>query len=137
MTFTLQALDKHTTILHIHGSLDGATYGELLVEAQQILAQGVRYLVLELSDCDYMSSAGLMTLTSIFKQMRDLTRSESGASWATKNTLERAGELGPARQLALVNPCPEVERVITLAGMQSYIPIYVSTEQALANQFHN
>lgn len=137
MNLTSQALDKHTTIVYVHGSLDGATYGELLVEAQQILAQGVRLMILELTDCDYMSSAGLMVLTGIFKQMRDLTRSESAASWATRNVLERAGELGAPRRLALVNPRPDVERVITLAGMQSYVPIYRTVAEAMANPSQN
>lgn len=134
MNLTSEARPGHTMILHVEGDLDGATYGELLVETQQLLAYGVRYLVLDLTQCAYMSSAGLIVLTSIFKQMRDLTRNETGASWATKNALDRAGELGPARQLVLVNPSPPVERVITLAGMQSYIPIYASTELALASQ---
>jgi anti-anti-sigma regulatory factor len=131
MNLTAQTQSKHATILHIEGSVDGETYGHLLVEAQQLLTRGVRTLVLELTHCDYMSSAGLMVLTTIFKQMRDLTRSESSASWTTKNTLERAGELGPARQLVLVNPNPSVERVLSLAGMQSFLPIYPNIAQAI------
>ncbi len=132
MNLTAHVPAKHTTVVSVVGSLDGATYGELLVELQQRLAEGARYLVLDLSYCDYMSSAGLMTLTTVFKQMRDLSRNEADASWATKNMLERAGELGPARQLVLVNPSPDIERVLTLAGIEAYIPIYLNIELALA-----
>lgn len=134
MTLTVNQNDNRVSVVRIQGSLDGATYGELLVEAQKLLAEGTRLLVLDFAACDYMSSAGLMVLTAIFKQMRDLTRNETGASWATKNAMERAGELGPARQLVIVNPCPPVERVLTLAGVQSYIPIYQDIAQALAKQ---
>ena len=134
MKLTVQAHPKHAVVLQVDGSLDGATYGHLLMEAQQLLAEGTRLLVLDFARCDYMSSAGLMALTSIFKQMRELSRNEAEASWATKNVLERAGELGPARQLVIVSPCPPVERVLTLAGVQSYIPIHQDVAQALAKQ---
>lgn len=131
MNLTARAHNPHVTLLHVQGNVDGETYGHLLVEAQQLLARGTRCLVLELSDCEYMSSAGLMALSSIFKQMRDLTRNESSASWVTQNTLDRAGELGPMRQLVLVAPCAEVLRVLNLAGMQAYLGIFPDVTSAL------
>ena len=131
MNLTARAYNKHATILHVQGNVDGETYGHLLVEAQQLVARGTRCLLLELSDCEYMSSAGLMALTSIFKQMRDLTRSEAALEWNAQNTMDRAGELGPARQLVLVAPCDDVQRVLNLAGMQSYLKIYPDLSQAL------
>ncbi len=132
MKLKTETPSRHISILRVQGDVDGETYGQLLVEAEQLLARGTRVLLLDLTDCAYMSSAGLMALTSIFKQLRERARSEESASWATKNTLARAGELGTPRQFALVNPCPSVERVLELAAMTSYIPIYRAVSDALA-----
>lgn len=133
MILTAQAHGKHAAVLYLQGDVDGETYGRLLVEAQQLVTRGARILLLELSQCEYMSSAGLVALTSIFKQMRDLSRSENSASWETKNTLERAGESGPPRQLALVNPRLAVQRTLTLSGMQAFLPIYPDIATAMAS----
>jgi anti-anti-sigma factor len=131
MKLSTETPSRHVGIVHVQGDVDGETYGQLLVEAEQQLARGTRVLLLNLTDCAYMSSAGVMALTSIFKQLRERARSEDAASWATKNTLERAGELGPPRQLALVNPCPSVARVLELAGLSAFIPVYRDLSDAL------
>lgn len=131
MNLVAEAPSKHARVLRVQGSVDGETFGRLLVEAQQLVMQGARCLVIDLSECEYMSSAGIMALTSVFKQLRELTRSEVNASWENKNVLERAGEVGPARQLVLVNPCPPVARVLNLAGVSAYIPIFPDVAQAV------
>ncbi len=132
MNLVATPYDARATVLYVQGNVDGETYGHLMVEANALVTRGTRCLILELSACEYMSSAGLMALTSIFKQMRDLTRNEAGASWATRNTLERAGELGGARELVLVNPSSAVARVLDLAGIPSYLAMYPTLAQAIA-----
>ncbi len=132
MNLVVSSQNAQVTVLYVQGSVDGESYGQLFVEGSGLVTRGTRCLILELTECDYMSSAGLVALNSIFKQMRDLTRSETNASWATRNMLERAGELGPARQLVLVNPRSVVERVLSMAGFSSYVEIYPNLAQALA-----
>lgn len=132
MKLTVQTPAHGVTVLHVQGDVDGETYGQLLVEAQQLLAGGTRRLVIDLTECTYMSSAGLMAFTTLFKQMRDMNRNQADASWATKNVLDRAGELGAERELVLVNPAPSVRRVLDMAGVPAYISIYPDVEQAIA-----
>jgi anti-anti-sigma regulatory factor len=122
---------KEVVVLEIEGSVDGDSYGQLLVEAQGHVARNVRVLAFDLSHCTYMSSAGIVVLTTLYKQMRELNRSEASASWATKNVLERAGELGPQREIVLVNPTPAVRQVLDMAGIPSYIPVYASVQDAI------
>lgn len=131
MMLTTFPQTKYATTLCVRGALDGETYGQFVVEAQHLLAHNTRLLIVELSECEYMSSAGLLALTSLFKQMRELTRNETSATWATKNVLERAGELGPPHKLVIVNPRPAVERVLELAAMTAYIPMYPDVASAL------
>lgn len=118
-------------VLHVQGSVDGDTYGELLMEAQQLLIKGSRRLILDLQDCEYMSSAGIMALTSTLKKMREMQLAETGASWATKNVLDRAGALGPARELILTQPRAAVDRVLEMAGVNAYLRIFPDVSSAL------
>lgn len=132
MTLDVLPETKYVAVLRVQGDIDAESSGRLMVEVQGLLARGVRVVMLDLTECAYMSSTGLAALSSIFKQMRDLTRAEAEASWAVKNTLERAGELGPTRQLLLVNPNASVRRVLSLAGIETFITIYANLTQARA-----
>jgi len=132
MNLCVETPKPGVTILRVEGDVDGDSYGQLLVEAQQLVAGGTRRLVIDLSECAYMSSAGLMAFTAIFKQMRDMNRNRADASWATQNILDRAGELGAERDMALVNPSPPVQRVLDMAGIPAFISIYPTVDQALA-----
>ena len=131
MNLTSEELPRQIAILHVRGSFDGATYGQVLVEGEHLIARGARVLILDLGECDYMSSAGLMVLTSLWKRLRDLQLAENDASWETKNVLERAGALGPRRQLMLAGPCPPVLRVLNMAGMTAFLEIYQDVPAAL------
>ena len=131
MILTVEEVARGTTILRVQGDVDGETYGALLVQAQQLVSGGTRRLIVDLTRCDYMSSAGLMTFTAIYKQMRDLNRNQANASWATRNVLDRAGELGAERELVLAGPTLEVQRVLDMAGLTAYISIYPGVAQAL------
>lgn len=138
MKLTAEEAARDVTVLRVQGDVDGETYGALMIQAQQLVAGGTRRLVIDLTLCDYMSSAGLMVFTTIFKQMRDMNRNQADASWATKNVLDRAGEWGAERELVLVGPSPDVQRVLNMAGIPAYISIYPGVKQALTpNQDNN
>lgn len=132
MNLDVETPARGVTLLRVQGDVDGDSYGQLLVEAQQLIAGGARRLVIDLTECAYMSSAGVMAFTTIFKQMREMNRNRAGASWATQNVLDRAGEWGAERDLVLVNPSPAVRRVLDMAGIPAFVSIYATVDQALA-----
>jgi len=131
MNLTSAELPRHIAVLSVQGSFDGATYGQILVEGEQLVTRGARVLILDLTECEYMSSAGLMTLTLLWKRMRALQRAENDAAWETQNVLARAGVLGYRRQLILAGARPDVLRVLNLAGMPAYIEMYPDVPTAL------
>ncbi len=132
MRLSAALYSTYATVLSVNGDIDGDSYGAVLVEAEQLLARNTRLLVVDLTDCAYMSSAGVVVMTTLYKRMRDLTRSEASASWATKNVLERAGELGPPRALGIANPNPAVLRVLEMAGIPSFIPVFATAQDAIS-----
>ena len=64
------------TVLRTAGNIDSTTYEAFQKKALELIEAGARYLLVDLSDSPYMSSAGLRALHAIFKRMR----AASGAS---------------------------------------------------------
>ena len=57
-------------VLRVSGQIDSTTGPELNDKLDQVIAQGHVYLVLDLSDVPYMSSAGLRVLSVALKSIR-------------------------------------------------------------------
>jgi len=81
------------TVVKITGSVDALTAGEATTFLETQVKQGHLKLVTDLSDVEYMSSAGLRTLLTTLKQVR---QSEgdlriAGAQENVKKVLEMAG----------------------------------------------
>jgi len=68
------------TILGIQGDLDASNYTELIAKTQDLCNTGMRYLLLDMTNVPYMSSAGLVALHNIALLMRGdkLTDPQSG-----------------------------------------------------------
>lgn len=125
------ATDK-AAVVHIRGSVDGSNFKQLIAQAQALQSEGVSRIVLEISGCDYMSSSGLVALNAITKLLRGERTPDTENGWAVLKTLDDARSPSGQPQLALVNPTTRVDRVLDLAGLKSFIPIYADTASALA-----
>src|SRR5262245_24473803 len=59
--------DVSVTVLHLNGHLHGPTEQELLDHARQAREDGAAHLLLDLSEVEVLSSAGLRGIQQIFK----------------------------------------------------------------------
>ncbi len=119
-------------IVHVRGSVDGSNFRALISEAEKLYANGVRQIALEVSNCEYMSSSGLVALNAITKLLRGEAMPDTENGWAVLKTLDDARLAHQKARLALINPTPRVERVLDLAVLKMLIPIYPDTTSALA-----
>lgn len=119
-------------VLHVSGSVDGSNYQQLIAQAQELYAKGVRQIVLEISQVEYMSSSGLVALNAVTKLLHGERPPDTENGWAVLKTLDDARAPVGKAQLALVNPTKRVDRVLDLAGLKMLLPIYPDTESALA-----
>jgi len=111
------------TILHLSGHLHGNTENQLLDRARQAHEDGSKYLLLDLSGVEILTSAGLRAIHKIFNLFTPHTDRE----------IIRKHDEEPYKSpyFKLVCPNPEVYYVLNIAGFLQNILIYNNMEDAL------
>jgi anti-anti-sigma regulatory factor len=113
------------TVLHLSGHLHGNTEPELLERARQAQADGSKYLLLDLSGVDVLTSAGLRAIHNLF----NLFTPKSDAELIRQH----GEEPYKSPYFKLVCPNPDVYYVLNIAGFLQNILIYNDMDQAVAS----
>ena len=111
------------TILHLNGHLHGETERLLVDQAQQVHEQGSKYLLLDLSKVEVLTSAGLRAIHNIFNMytpQRDV-----------KVIHEHGEEPYKSPYFKLVCPNPHIYYVLNIAGFLQNIPIFNDLDEAV------
>jgi len=101
---------KRANVVTVRGRVDSATTPELEKTFQALLDGHRNYLVVELADVEYMSSAGLRALVSVLKAAK-----------------KGGGDVVIAR------PSTRVREVIELAGLSSIFTTYDDVVEAVGS----
>lgn len=116
------------TIFHLQGQIDANTYEQFQTDAELAFKTGARYLLLDLGDVNYISSAGLRALHNIYKLFRADAADESSEA-VSKGISDGTYK---AHQLKLLNPNTEVSRILKMAGFDMYLDIFHNEKEAIA-----
>ena len=114
--------DVPVTILHLSGHLHGNTEPELLDRARQAQEDGSKYLVLDLSQVDVLTSAGLRAIHNIFNMFTPQSDREI--------IRQHGDEPYKSPYFKLVSPNPNIYYVLNIAGFLQNILIYNDMEEA-------
>ena len=118
------------SVIHIKGDLDASSYLALVDTAQKLYNAGMRYLVLDLADLAFISSAGLASLHIITKMFRgEKTDLEDG--WGTYKEIDRERESGLQKKVKLLNPSPDVDKVLDTVGFKQFFEVYTDLKEAV------
>lgn len=110
------------TILHLNGHLHGNTEPELLDRARQALEDGAKYLLLDLSEVEVLTSAGLRAIHNIFNMF---------TPQSDRAVIKQHGdEPYKSPYFKLACPNPDVYYILNIAGFLQNILIYNSLEEA-------
>jgi len=101
------------TIFHIGGWLDAQSEEQLLESARLAHDDGARYLLIEMSDLDTLTSAGMRAIQKVYQIF---TPKEDAIK---------------AAHLKLCNAPPQVYNVLGITGFLQNIPMYESMDAAL------
>jgi anti-anti-sigma regulatory factor len=117
------------TVFQVKGDINMATSEELQRQARRAFEDGMRDLVLDLSDVPYMSSAGIRALNDMFRLLRGATPAESDE--AIKKGLSDGTFKSP--HLKLVNPNRHVQEVLGMSGVDMFLEIHRNVKDAVAS----
>lgn len=120
------------TILKVRGALDGSNYRDLIAKARELHAGGDDRLILNLSECPYMSSAGLVALHSIVILLQGGEVADTEEGWAQIHQVVHAPDHGTQSHLVLLKPTPRVAQVLEMAGLEQFLPVFNDLDSALA-----
>ena len=111
------------TILHLSGHLHGTTESELLDRARQAREDGSKYLLLDLSKLEVLTSAGLRAIHNIFNLYTPQD---------DKSVIREHGE-EPYKSpyIKLLCPNPHIYYVLNIAGFLQNIPIFSDMDDAV------
>ena len=114
--------DVSATVIHLQGHLHGATEQNLLDRARQAYEDGARYLLLDMSGLDVLSSAGLRAIQNIFKLFTpdddvDVMR-------------QHGDEPYKSPYLKIVCSKPEIYYILNITGFLQNILIYNNISDA-------
>lgn len=111
------------TVLHLSGHLHGETERLLMDQVRQAYEGGSKYLLLDLSQVDVLTSAGLRAIHNIFNMF---------TPQQDKSVIREHGE-EPYKSpyFKLVCPNPDVYYVLNIAGFLQNILIYNDLEDAV------
>jgi anti-anti-sigma factor len=116
------------TILAIQGEISAQTSDQFEAAARQAIESGARYLLLDLTEVPYVSTAGLRSVHSIFNLLH--TADTEDESEAMRMGLRDGSFKSP--HLKLLNPPPEVVKVLRVTGFDMFIESYQDLPAALA-----
>ena len=121
---TSQIQGKSTvTIMHLNGHLHGSTEHQLLDHARQLYEDGARYILLDLSALDVLSSAGLRAIQNIFRLL-----TPPGDEDVIRQHRE---EPYKSPYLKLICPNPQIYYVLNITGFMQSLLIYNNMDDAV------
>jgi len=121
------------TILKLQGELDGSNYLDVISKAKELYHAGTRDILLDMSQVNFMSSAGLVALHSIALLMRGDSPEDPESGWEVFHAIDRDRESGVQKHMKLLNPQPKVVSTLHKTGMDVFFDIHQNLQMAISS----
>lgn len=131
MQITVSQEQGNVAILQIAGHLDGQSYQDLIMKAQEIIVGGAKNILLDMSDLTYISSAGLVSLHTISMLLRGEKTPDPEQGWSALKSMDRTRDGGVQKNLKLLNPPSQVVNVLDMVGFTEFFEIFTDKQKAL------
>jgi len=128
ITVSIHQAEQPIAIMQLKGEISAASYMEVVNKAQELYNNPARYLIIDLSGVTTVSSAGLVGLHKIAlvysgDPHMQVDQDESRPDF-THNSSAR-------KFVKLLNPQPEVDDALKMAGLKLFFKVYTDLETAL------
>ncbi len=114
--------------LHLKGDLDANSADYFNKSAEQVVAEGSTNILVDMSEVPFMSSAGIRSLHALYTKLHPM------GSEQDKDSVYKEVSAGTysAPHLKLLNPNRKVAEAIKMSGLDMYLKVYQSEQEALS-----
>jgi len=120
------------SVIRIKGDLDASSYLDLVNTAQKLYNEGMRYLLLDMTDLAFISSAGLASLT-IITRMFSGEKTAPGDGWGNFKDIDHERQSSLQPYVKLLNPSADVDKVLDTVGFKQFFEVYTDLNSAVAS----
>jgi anti-anti-sigma factor len=121
------------TILQLAGKLDGSNFTQLIDEANECYLDGVRDLLIDLSQVTFLSSAGVAAIHQVAMVFRGQPVMEAESGWASYHAIDRDRASGVQSHVKLLSPQTGVTEVLDISGFSSLFEIHSDLDTAVSS----
>ena len=119
------------TVMHVDGNIDSSTYEQFQSTARNLIDEGARYILVDLSHAPFVSSAGLRALHALFNELRSQNRDADLSDEQMKRGISAGTYKSP--HLKLLNLSPEARTAFETSGFDMYIDSFTDLRTAIAS----
>jgi anti-anti-sigma factor len=119
------------TVMHVDGNIDSSTYEKFQSTAKQLIDEGARYILVDLSHAPFVSSAGLRALHSLFNELRSYNPESNLSDEQLRKGISAGTYKSP--HLKLLNLSPETRTAFETSGFDMYIDTFTNLKTAIAS----
>jgi anti-anti-sigma regulatory factor len=131
MNISVSKEQGNVVILQLAGQLDGQSYQDLIMKAQEVIGDGTKNILLDMGELTYISSAGLVSLHTISMLLRGEKTPDPEQGWSTLKSMDRTRDGGLQKNLKLLNPHPQVVSVLDMVGFTEFFEIFTDRQKAI------
>lgn len=119
------------TVAQVDGNLDSSTYEQFQSEVDNLIDSGARYILLDLAQTKFISSAGFRAFNNIFNKLRTLHPDTNLSNEEVKQGISAGTYKSP--HLKLLNLSNDAKATFELAGFDLFIEAYTDKQTAVAS----
>ena len=119
------------TVMHIHGNIDSSTYQAFEAKAEELIQNGTRNILVDLSHSVFISSAGFRALHHIFNKLRAVHPDVDLTDDDMKKGISSGTFKSP--HLKLLKLSRETRTAFEMSGFDMYIEAFNDMETAIAS----
>ena len=119
------------TVLHVHGNVDSSSYQEFETKAEELINNGTRYMLVDLSHAGFISSAGFRALNHIFRKLREVHPDTNLSDAEMKKGISAGTYKSP--HLKLLKLSPEARTAFEMSGFDMFIDTFTDLNTAIAS----
>ncbi len=119
------------TVMHVNGNIDSHSYEQFQAKADELIKSGTRYLLIDLSKCPFMSSAGLRALNHIFNELLASDPEHATNEHEVRRGISAGTYKSP--NLKLLKLSKETRTAFELSGFDMFIETFDNEQTAIAS----